>query len=40
MLMKKQTSKINSNIDDKIIDIKSTNIDEEIADYVEKLRTI
>ncbi len=33
---KTKSSKINSNIDDKIIDIKSTNIDEEIADYVEE----
>ena len=31
-----KSSKINSNIDDKIIDIKSTNIDEEIADYVDE----
>jgi len=33
---KTKSSKINSNIDDKIIDIKSTNIDEEIADYVDE----
>ena len=33
---KTKSSKINSNIDDKIVDIKSTNIDEEIADYVDE----
>ena len=33
---KTKSSKINSNIDDKIIDIKSTNINEEIADYVDE----
>ena len=33
---KTKSSKINSNSDDKIIDIKSTNIDEEIADYVDE----
>ena len=33
---KTKSSKINSNIDDKIIDLKSTNIDEEIADYVDE----
>ena len=33
---KTKSSKINSNIDDKIIDIKSTKIDEEIADYVDE----
>ena len=33
---KTKSSKINSNIDDKVIDIKSTNIDEEIADYVDE----
>ena len=33
---KTKSSKINSNIDEKIIDIKSTNIDEEIADYVDE----
>ena len=33
---KTKSSKINSNIDDKTIDIKSTNIDEEIADYVDE----
>ena len=33
---KTKSSKINANIDDKIIDIKSTNIDEEIADYVDE----
>ena len=33
---KTKSSKINSSIDDKIIDIKSTNIDEEIADYVDE----
>ena len=33
---KTKSSKINSNSDDKIIDLKSTNIDEEIADYVDE----
>ena len=33
---KTKSSKTNANIDDKIIDIKSTNIDEEIADYVDE----
>jgi len=33
---KTKSSKINSNSDDKIVDIKSTNIDEEIADYVDE----
>ena len=33
---KTKSSKINTNSDDKIIDIKSTNIDEEIADYVDE----
>ena len=33
---KTKSSKINSNSDDKIIDIKSNNIDEEIADYVDE----
>ena len=33
---KTKSSKIDSNSDDKIIDIKSTNIDEEIADYVDE----
>ena len=33
---KTKSSKINANSDDKIIDIKSTNIDEEIADYVDE----
>ena len=33
---KTKSSKINSNSDDKIIDLKSNNIDEEIADYVDE----
>ena len=33
---KTKSSKINANSDDKIIDLKSTNIDEEIADYVDE----
>ena len=33
---KTKSSKINTNSDDKIIDLKSTNIDEEIADYVDE----
>ena len=33
---KTKSSKINSNSDDKIIDFKSANIDEEIADYVDE----
>ena len=33
---KTKSSKINSNSEDKIIDLKSTNIDEEIADYVDE----
>ena len=33
---KTKSSKTNANIDDKIIDIKTTNIDEEIADYVDE----
>ena len=33
---KTKSSKINANTDDKIIDLKSTNIDEEIADYVDE----
>ncbi len=33
---KTKSSKVNTNSDDKIIDLKSTNIDEEIADYVDE----
>ena len=33
---KTKSSKINTNSEDKIIDLKSTNIDEEIADYVDE----
>ena len=33
---KTKSSKINANSDDKIVDLKSTNIDEEIADYVDE----
>jgi predicted lipid-binding transport protein (Tim44 family) len=33
---KTKSSKINANTDDKIVDLKSTNIDEEIADYVDE----
>ena len=33
---KTKSSKINPNSDDKIIDLKSTNLDEEIADYVDE----
>ena len=33
---KTKSSKINEKSDDKIIDLKSTNIDEEIADYVDE----
>ena len=33
---KTKSSKINANSDDKVVDLKSTNIDEEIADYVDE----